>query len=584
MVAWTNKSSNLIMPSGYLEKKAIQASTVSAPAAMITQQEPFYEYYPVPDVAFTYTTFKAIYLNVGQTMTFQTVNSTVDPVMYVFNQGSSQSVSFVNDDGGGGWESLISFTVTLKGWYAVVLRSYYSGQMGTCTIKKNGINWVTNAAICGTMVPISYQPETGPLNYFTAKPGFDLDTKLFTMPGWMSPVNGFDDQYYGQGGDFNWGGLARIKQNYQQDVLYCLVAHSTAAPYSYLCDLYAKCGNSDIMPYFPNLKADDAIKSSGETILYNCYAWSGGITSESIKPHTDPRWNTGGGPLSKFDNYYNNYPVMRYANAISYPYRVAPSTGGVEIDLWATGSYPDYGYTHGSVMKPGNYEMHGYAWESKPGSLARTFHPRNALNGSLYGAVVYSYKRASGASAMQASGVNLAETAIDFASTPKSRAMGITRPLSLDSSILLGLTVMRNVLFSDVEKNKNSALIDKISSALKNNFNSKYEAWQKTWKDPKIAMFSDPCEYAKSAEYDSLKYFCIKQEKTIWPLLFEKAQEDPWFIQILMEEAMRITALPETPAVEAEYAGNQFTSDGAFIYTSNKDRRIAVCKKLLKKF
>jgi hypothetical protein len=81
-----------------------------------------------------------------------------------------------------------------------------------------------------------------------------------------------------------------------------------------------------------------------------------------------------------------------------------------------------------------------------------------------------------------------------------------------------------------------------------------------------------------------LKDFCLKQGKTILSLLFAKAQEEPPFIQVLMEDAIQISSLPEAQAVETEFTGNQFSNDGTFIYTTNKDRRISLCKKLLKNF
>jgi hypothetical protein len=176
------------------------------------------------------------------------------------------------------------------------------------------------------------------------------------------------------------------------------------------------------------------------------------------------------------------------------------------------------------------------------------------------------------------------ETSNDFASSPKMQAMGINHPISFDSSIALGLTKMRNESFTDAEKSKNLVLIEKIPSILKAEFASKYTLWQKTWDDPKIAILSNPQEYAKTPEYKSLKEFCIKQGKGIWPVIFAKAQEDVPFNQILLEDALQNSAVSEMQAVETEFSGNQYTNDGTFIYTTNKDRRVSLCKKLLKNF
>jgi hypothetical protein len=183
----------------------------------------------------------------------------------------------------------------------------------------------------------------------------------------------------------------------------------------------------------------------------------------------------------------------------------------------------------------------------------------------------------------QGEGTGQAQT-YDFAVTEKAKALGILRPLSLDSSIILGLTVKRNVSFNDAEKNKNSLLVNNLPASLKDEFTAKYSAWEKTWSDPKIAVFSNPREYAKSNEYGVLKDFCNNHGKDIWPLLFAKAQEQSSFIPLLLEDVLLSSSKTEMQAVDMEVGGNQFTYDGSFIYTTNKDRWVSLCKKLLNNF
>jgi hypothetical protein len=515
-------------------------------------------------------------------------------MLYFFNADNpTQSTSWVTSG------NAISVTIPVTGVYMVMVRAYWTGDRGTADLYYNNALYQSGIIVAGTYYAVNLT-KSGALNYFTANPGAasqNTDTYIFLSTFRNSvPIMAYNDDYQGSG-DFNWAWLSRKLFNFAGWPNPFNRAYIFGSAYASWadgnCDYYFCNSNSDIIgPYFPNLKADDAIKSAnstpyGTTPYYNCISWSGGVTAEWIWPPTDNRWKSSLGSLDAFDKFYKNTPV-RYTGAINYPTRVSPSTAGVEVDLWATGSNPNYSYTHGSAIKPANNQMHGYDWESKPGSNTRTFHPRNALNNvNGYGAVVWSYKRAgalASASTMQASGAPTMETNNNFASSPKMQAMGINRPLSFDSSIALGLTMMRNVSFTDVEKSKNSALIALIPNIIKNQFALKYAAWQKTWDDPRIAILSNPQEYAKSAAYNSLKDFCLKQGTVIGPLLFTKAQEEPPFIQVLLEDVMQISTSPEMQAVESEFSGNQYTADGTFIYTTNRDRRVSLCKKLLKNF
>lgn len=88
-----------------------------------------------------------------------------------------------------------------------------------------------------------------------------------------------------------------------------------------------------------------------------------------------------GDALSSFDAFYKSRGLTR----------VGANESNAVVALWAiVDANGNREYTHGSV-RAGDGNMHGYAWESKPGALARTFHPRDALNGSSYGQIVEYY-------------------------------------------------------------------------------------------------------------------------------------------------------------------------------------------------
>lgn len=124
-------------------------------------------------------------------------------------------------------------------------------------------------------------------------------------------------------------------------------------------------------------------------------------------------------PLTKYDN-----NPERYAGAMTYTADGADATNGV-IAMWAK---PNGEITHGSIRKPGNNHAHGYDWESKPGGLARTFHPRDALAGNIYGNIVKYYRIDEGSS------------------------LAAKQALTFEESLAQGLTVVEPVELSNSER------------------------------------------------------------------------------------------------------------------------------------
>lgn len=124
---------------------------------------------------------------------------------------------------------------------------------------------------------------------------------------------------------------------------------------------------------FPKLTKDNVWITGEPTSVYNCIAFSLGITNKWINP---PQ------PLSAFQELYQDPPY-------NHPVVV---TGGATagIDGWATPAIgPEIkSMTHGSkksTVKTG-------LWESKLGKSFRITHGRNELVSSVYGRVVTSFK------------------------------------------------------------------------------------------------------------------------------------------------------------------------------------------------
>jgi hypothetical protein len=180
--------------------------------------------------------------------------------------------------------------------------------------------------------------------------------------------------------------------------------------------------------------------------------------------------------LQCFDNFYSNNPV-RYPGAWNYT-RTGATAANAVVDLWKTVT----AYTHASVKEPGNNHPHGYDWESKPGSLDRTFHPRNALtNANWYGSVSNYY-------------------------TPTgtyARYAGAARGFESDAdAVKAGLAIVDKAMLTEAAQSKLMKLLSKSDAAFIRQFNELYAEWDKT-KDANASL-SDPAMYCKNEAYERL--------------------------------------------------------------------------------
>jgi len=556
------------LPDNYKQLKEKNQMTEATALAAISCPACDYLYYL--NTNFVYTYYKSFQFTSGQNVVFETRKSdpyASDPVMFLFNYYDPvNGGSWSNDDWGNGWQSKISATIPSTGTYYLLLRSYSSSSPGTSDLYKDGSLYASNVALAGTNINIGGLYKTGTLNYFTSQ--LTGDSRLWLVDSSSSPgkIRASNDDYAGTG-DFYWGLASRVKNQFSPDIKYALVSSYSSSNPTGTADLYMKLDNSNIMSSFPNLKADDAIKSAAASDAYNCISWSGGridLGRYFWPPSPGNPWYNSN-KLTAFDNFYGNNP-SRYAGAMTYTRTGATESNSV-VDLWANPLNPDY-YTHGSVRKPGDDHPHGYDWESKPGGLMRTFHPRYALRGDGrydYGNVVSYYKW---------TGTYASAASTSAAYSQKTEGM------TFEESVKRGLTVIEKVELSKEEQTKQSNLIDKIPEKVKQEFDTKYRAWKETWNDPNLIIHSNPRMYTQSDHYKEFLSYSKEQGKVIWPLLFQKYEQGDG----LVKEALIDLTYTEhgyiLDEIRQESTKERYNAQGAYLAPSEDANIMRYIKKL----
>lgn len=537
------------------------------------------------DIAITYTYYETFYFNQGQQVTFETKNANTDPVMYLFNSSFGQTVvsngSWANDDFNG-LNSYLSVTIPTNGTYVLMVRAYGNWNpannfgAGVCDIWKDGIVYKNSAPVSGRSFTGIPKPNQN-INFFTGKNSSGSDSRILVSQGFTGKVD-YQNDDYASSGNFSWGLSSRVKVSW---------FNSTATPFTQLlsysissigtCDVYQNVLNSDVTTSFPNLKVDDAIQSApatgGPSTVggYNCGSWAGGITDFWFWPDGNfPQWVPANkNYLTAFDNFYGNNPA-RYSGAYTYTRSGADASNGA-VALWANPNGPfdpnnPTKYTHASVTKPGNDNPHGYDWESKPGRLMRTFHPRDALNNLSfdgYGSIVAYYRY---------TGVNAARM-----------VAGAKGGISLEESIKKGLSVMDKVEFEMEEKNKLNKSNQKIESKIADEFNRMLNDLENTPVSPELEKFSSyRIIYGSSKPYKALSEWCLKQRKSIYSLLISEYSADkPWML--LLADDVLVSQYPDVlESVKKENLKNPNDERGSYIVRTSEMNCMRFLKKLIK--
>ena len=515
------------------------------------------------DETFTYSTFVVYYFNAGTIVTFETKNSTQDPVLHLFDAANPDARSWTNDDYTG-VESKLTVAIPVAGYYTLLARPYYDNVTGTTDLYKDNVLTYGSTPLGGRRFDNTLT-NTGDRNFFTCRLTGAQDTRLFTLTASAGLVRGYNDDYSGTG-DWSWGRSSRVAKNFTAvtKVTYvCAYGTSTNGT----CDTYM--GNPNSLAYtdwaFPNFKQNDCIQSAPGSGTYNCISWSGGITSYWEWP-LDPgsAYYVANNGLQSFDNFYKNTP-KRYGGAYNYT-RTGATVDNAMVDLW---KIPNGGnFTHGSVTKPGNNNPHGYNWESKPGGLERSFHPRNALNGPGYGQVAYYYKH-------------------DGTYAPFTLVLlpGGLKTIATDAdAVRLGTDVFDDAQLSAGAKEKLGGLLRKTDGNLAMNFEHLYNNWKATWKEN--AAFSDPQAYTNNDAYRQLLGFSLKNTDMVLPALFNlftKSNEDILACTLLWQLTEKRYA-PMMDEVKRDNLSKPNDEQGRYIIRSMYGNYVRYIEKILRGF
>jgi hypothetical protein len=520
------------------------------------------------NAAYNYTAFVIFTVSSPIAYTFTTIcdDPDNDPVMYLFNYSyttgvfPNPSTSWSDDNSGGGKQARITVNLTQSGLYCLLMRDKNDLQ-GFIDLRIDyypegsypGTTYCYDLPVAGKTYNISSLSNTGILNYFTSKASGN--THLW-LPGTtaISPIKAFNDDYDPTDAhDFEWGTNARVKGSFSPSIDYVLLSSTSSYSPTGTCDIYMGCMNSNIMPIFPNLKADDAIQSAPYSTVYNCISWTGGIvgywewplslTSDYCIERVDPYGKHYCDSLPSFDNFYNTFGYTRSG----------ATQNNNTVDLWALNGI----YTHGSVTKPGNNNPHGYDWESKPGIQMRTFHPRYSLESSSYGSVFKYYKRIG------------------------AKSGSVLAGKTLDELIADGLAVMENVQFTGDEEKTIVGLKQELNFSTISDFEAKYNEWKETWSKPEIAIYSDPRKYAENKEYRTFKSFCEIKGKPVWALIFEKYGQGEFFLINALEDLTFKENMNVLDAVKSENNSKLYSESGAYIVRSPYSNGMKYIKKLL---
>lgn len=554
-------------------RSAINPGNWSWQVTPVTFQNPDGNYAHRMNVPITYTYHRKLSLSAG-TYTFHTATTAgetnhVDPYMYLYKIDDPHNYSYFNDDGQGNFHSKITASLP-AGDYYLVIRAYSSsysstptGRQGLIDVYQNGTRINTGAPIAGYMVDVD-TPYTGLMNFFTAYtvgiPEIYLEEKGTNQLKFFG-----ETMFYAPPMDFMWWDDARLRITKTSSARYRMLITSVGAFGAYYgnCDVYGMLPQGflndglNVLNYFPNFKQTDCLYSGvWSSTVYNCASWAGGITSG---------WMWGNDPLvggnigrnyghhsvwSTWDNYFGNNPP-RYSGATTYTRDQADSYNG-EIAVWSKTS-DIFDVTHFSVRGTANNHPHGYAWESKPGSLIRTFHPRDALSGTSYGNIIGYYRDAS-----------------------KDPYQGVTRSLStgvenisFEESLEKGLTVVEKIELNPEYKSILSAK-NKLVSRQDNNIQALYNSWKQRCSTGEFLIISDPYKFLETAEAKELIEYC-KENKDEALLFFtdlyfiDDVDDVPKhisysiFCEIFMDQAEIMES------IKKQWAKNSYDSKGAYI-------------------
>lgn len=491
----------------------------------------------VLNVYMCYTFYKTVSFTQGQQVFIATngING-FDHVLELFSASSPEQYSWSTASNRSCLASL-NINIPSTGMYYVRVRSLLNSTSGLCNLNINGENYYDSIPVYSIGIR-STQGTDNVYNTFTCHNTGDPRIWIEDGPGIPGKIIAYNDDY-GKPADFAWGHNARIKKQYPQPAYSVLMSTYSSYNPNAKCDIYARCQNSDITPDFEILKEDDAIQSAPASTVYNCISWSGGIWQYWEWPPSNFSTDNTGDPLVSFDKFYDTRGYTREG---------ATEANSV-IDLWAiVNSDGSRAYKHASLRKEANSYPHGYDWESKPGSLMRTFHPRYALKGDGYGQVVEHY-------------------------IAKSQSQAIK---TLAEQIADGTSKIEYVNFTADEEAYINKKADDVSGEVLSTFENLYHRWQKVFAS---SIYSNPADIANCDEYKALLSLCKENAGLKYAVFKHLGNEEIEAMQ-LVEDLTLKDNLPVLQAVRTYNASNKVRS-GVKTYRPDLSNAIDYVKRLL---
>ena len=526
----------------YAGRKPVNAadSLYSEPSQL--QADPAGNYLYFGPSTFSYTYYRTHSFTANQAVSVSAYTPNSDQlVIEIFSSSAPETYSWATAVQ---TNPSISITIPVSGIYYVRVRPYRNNTSTTATVTTNG-SVETNVPVFSIGFR-AIQDISTVYNTFTVLSAGD---PRIWITEYASPekITHYNDDYGSHGGDFSWGLNSRIKKQFPRSVdAILLSSYGTYNPTG-VAEVYAKCQNSNITSYFPNLTTDDAIQSAPASGVYNCISWSGGISEYWVwPPDEESGYWVPGKPLASFDLFYIS---ERYPGCGVFV-RGGATSGNSAVDLWATGSPGSYNYTHASIKKGADENAHGYDWESKPGSLMRTFHPRTALSGSSYGNIVEYYRNA-----------------------------GTWATHTLAEAIADGKAVLENVRFDNTEIAIVEEDIASLSSNDVNTFHALFTAWKSTLES---TPFSNPNLFRNSQYSDLLKH--CRSQQTLIALVYDKLNSGEQFAGLLVKDLTFYGNTQNQLLLDSIINANkqmQTTSNGATIVRSPHSNMVKYVKALL---
>ena len=400
---------------------------------------------------------------------------------------------------GFGTATMDVFTTT---GYIVRVRSGSLGVATTADITINGVSF-PNSVVAGNGINLTSY-NSGTASFYVSHVKSSGQPWLFLIDGPSYPGHVVAHGEYGTSSSgYYWGNGALVTTSHS---IKCasVSAYSSYTP-SFVCDVYANLPpvtSYEILDEWPWLATSTAFTSGPATYNYFSYGYAAGLYEPEVITS-----------LSKADSYFG----FGYT-------RTGADANNAAIALWTN---PSTGaITHASVRKNSTMpNPHGFEWESKCGPAARIMHTKEALYGGLlqglYGVITYYYKPINGTVNYSAE-VNLDEN---------------IEAISMRSSnVQKSMFVRYESHFSQPELNQMEVLKGLLPDIVKIDFDAKYLRWKKTWSEPGIALSNNLHDYAKSEEYASLLNYCNQFGYAIWPLIFEKINENSFLSIALLED------------------------------------------------